>query len=737
MAIDYNATSNRIFVRPDGGVDTSFTLDDILLAQPSYVTKQNNVYYFSAHVILVGDSNARAILSAQLSVLYFTNGTLGNAGGVLNLGTKHIASDGIYYRDGCSVIFDGDNSSYGTDPYNKQITNEDETAKQYPLCAQYGSLFIYSSHFTFINSTVRNDMLDITSNANEVVIADTIIDSNNDHGSATSYTHLFLANMYMEKVTISHFGVLEIGAATFEEWVDVAHYGSAIGLSGFQATPTTPVKLKGLKLRDTAIFGKRPSNSYVELTNLDYTGTKNFQDYGGTYYGVWKLKYTVNAVGLYNGTKIENARNVITNINDDIEFDVLTDVNGSIPEQRVTSEISEYNQSTFNVQLNPFNYRSWYFGKKAVEIPSTINDPLFTSATFLDDPYIDKTPSECDAINIIFDKVQPNQELFNSDFDQSVAVTEDANGALNGVWYVTNSTEVYIDDVTNTFKMRRDGSVPWNSGAIAFQNFDCVSGTTYKLAVKILDMGGATQFRFGFDTYNEYILTSAGTYEFEFTADDNQRRIMINTDPGTYTAFTEWEYFRIYDPNNVTKYQDAVNNEYSYKVDCLANPLSDVYQKLHYMWTLVPTPDDTHYPVSAQTQYGLSVQPGGTKFDGGKRILFENYSGTLVSMTADDGTVYTLPLTVPISIRVIKASDGSPIVGARVFVKEQVSGTELMNDVTNASGIAQINYTYTSDTDIIGRVRKGSNMPFYKTAQIIGTVTSNGFETTTVMVLDE
>jgi hypothetical protein len=62
----------------------------------------------------------------------------------------------------------------------------------------------------------------------------------------------------------------------------------------------------------------------------------------------------------------------------------------------------------------------------------------------------------------------------------------------------------------------------------------------------------------------------------------------------------------------------------------------------------------------------------------------------------------------------------------------------ILNGTTNASGIIQdTGFNYTNDQDVIGKARKGSATPLYKTAVISGTIDGNGFTTTTFLVEDE
>lgn len=115
------------------------------------------------------------------------------------------------------------------------------------------------------------------------------------------------------------------------------------------------------------------------------------------------------------------------------------------------------------------------------------------------------------------------------------------------------------------------------------------------------------------------------------------------------------------------------------------------------------------------------------------------------NMQADDGTYYTPPLTVSVEVIVKDILTGNPIEDAMVYVVaaaggDLVVGTPIINKVlTNASGVAVNSGFILSGTSqpITGRVRKSTSPgPYYKTGDIVGTITSEGFETTILLILD-
>jgi hypothetical protein len=86
-------------------------------------------------------------------------------------------------------------------------------------------------------------------------------------------------------------------------------------------------------------------------------------------------------------------------------------------------------------------------------------------------------------------------------------------------------------------------------------------------------------------------------------------------------------------------------------------------------------------------------------------------------------------------VRVID-SVGNRIQGARVFLEEVVSGSQLINTLSDSTGEVLIQYKYTQDIDISGRVRLASGGQYYKTSKLSGTIESNGLSIVTILLKD-
>ena len=126
----------------------------------------------------------------------------------------------------------------------------------------------------------------------------------------------------------------------------------------------------------------------------------------------------------------------------------------------------------------------------------------------------------------------------------------------------------------------------------------------------------------------------------------------------------------------------------------------------------------------------LSVRTvGTTNFDPAKVSL--PFGGTVVTISAAS-----------ITITVSDINTGLPIENARVRIVADTGGplpvnTVILDDSTDVNGQVTASIDYTADQPITGRARKGSASPYYKTGVIGGTITVDGFESTTFLVPDE
>ena len=102
------------------------------------------------------------------------------------------------------------------------------------------------------------------------------------------------------------------------------------------------------------------------------------------------------------------------------------------------------------------------------------------------------------------------------------------------------------------------------------------------------------------------------------------------------------------------------------------------------------------------------------------------YGGTVVVQNAP-----------PVTIHVVDASTLADVVGARVLLEKVSDGTDIISGVTDSNGEITVNYVYSTNVPVTGRVRKSTSTPLYSQASIAGTITASGLFLTAYMVRDE
>ena len=114
----------------------------------------------------------------------------------------------------------------------------------------------------------------------------------------------------------------------------------------------------------------------------------------------------------------------------------------------------------------------------------------------------------------------------------------------------------------------------------------------------------------------------------------------------------------------------------------------------------------------------------------------------LSEITSEGATINLVGPQVTLAINCKDATTQSNIENVRVYLKAASGGplpadTEIINQLTDASGNVSTTFDYTLDQPITGVARKASASPFYKSSLISGTITSSGFSVTVLMIKDE
>lgn len=115
-------------------------------------------------------------------------------------------------------------------------------------------------------------------------------------------------------------------------------------------------------------------------------------------------------------------------------------------------------------------------------------------------------------------------------------------------------------------------------------------------------------------------------------------------------------------------------------------------------------------------------------------------SGTISYRNGTDAST-TISQSVPVTVTAVTVS-GAPVQGARVFLETTPGGVDIFDgsdgtSLTDSNGEVSTSYGGSTPVNVIGRVRKSSSSPYYRTADIINSISGNGLDATVVMISDE
>jgi hypothetical protein len=108
--------------------------------------------------------------------------------------------------------------------------------------------------------------------------------------------------------------------------------------------------------------------------------------------------------------------------------------------------------------------------------------------------------------------------------------------------------------------------------------------------------------------------------------------------------------------------------------------------------------------------------------------------------TNNDTSNITILKPVTLYIKATNSS-GSAISGAMVYLKaapggDLTAGTQIIKDTTDSNGELTDTFNYTNDQPVTGRIRKATTSPYYKTYNLGGSITSNGYRVEAIMIED-
>jgi hypothetical protein len=136
--------------------------------------------------------------------------------------------------------------------------------------------------------------------------------------------------------------------------------------------------------------------------------------------------------------------------------------------------------------------------------------------------------------------------------------------------------------------------------------------------------------------------------------------------------------------------------------------------------------------------YGATASADAAIYNNSGGEVIINATNGSTGLTYKNGVGATTTVNNAVTLTVtVKDEANVVIVGASVSIYKDSDDTELINEVTNASGIATESFNFVSDTDIYVRVRKSSSgTTRYFPVATTGKITSAGFSLTVVLKED-
>jgi hypothetical protein len=119
----------------------------------------------------------------------------------------------------------------------------------------------------------------------------------------------------------------------------------------------------------------------------------------------------------------------------------------------------------------------------------------------------------------------------------------------------------------------------------------------------------------------------------------------------------------------------------------------------------------------------------------GGAVTINVVSGGTPTVRNGAGASTTVNNNVTVKVFVKDAVTKTALENARVYLKTTPGDVEIFNTLTDVNGKVETTYNYTANENVTGRARLYGTTK-YKTGDIVGTITSTGFETTILLISD-
>lgn len=141
--------------------------------------------------------------------------------------------------------------------------------------------------------------------------------------------------------------------------------------------------------------------------------------------------------------------------------------------------------------------------------------------------------------------------------------------------------------------------------------------------------------------------------------------------------------------------------------------------------------------------YGADASADAAIYNNSGGAVTINAQGGSSGLTVLNGSGASTTINNSVAVKVTaKTRTGTAVADARVYLATDPGGTVIFDgsdgtSLTDSNGEVETTWNYTADVDVVGRVRKSSSSPYYKTGDIVATIGATGLDATVIMILDE
>lgn len=309
--------------------------------------------------------------------------------------------------------------------------------------------------------------------------------------------------------------------------------------------------------------------------------------------------------------------------------------------------------------------------------------------------------------------------------------------------FVTSLT--FVEALSLVVPLGVDTAIGAATAALALTAGSGITITRPTNPVTLIDFEGGAGYGNGGLSVNDVVTGDSsgatGTVEEIFSGTANAGKVVLRARNGT--AFTAGEKLTVGGQDRVDISNPSNAEDFSVHIDADGKDMDVLYDFISAKTDeasidatgilIIEWGEDEHaFPVKSGANY--FTERNVNQSEG--VIVTNRGSGAIGYFTSDDGTQVAPPTTVTLTVTCLDKDTGLGAEDVRVSIHVLSTGEELMNELTNSSGVASESFTYTTDTVVEIDARKSDSPPQYLYEERSGTITSSGLTLQIDMTLD-